>query len=46
MQIDGWKYYNRAMIPKTPPHETPNMYLIDNGDIWKIGGGGDHITPE
>ena len=38
MAIDGWKYYNYAMIPATPPHETPNMHLVENGDIWKIDG--------
>ena len=23
--IHQWKYYNRALIPLTPPHESPNM---------------------
>ena len=39
MQIDGWKYYNRAAIPQTSPHETPDLHLIESGDIWKVGGG-------
>lgn len=39
MQIDGWKYYNHAAIPTTAPHEEPNMAPINNGNIWKIGGG-------
>ena len=38
MQVEGWKYYNHAMIPTTAPHETPNMHPIENGDIWKVGG--------
>ena len=38
MQIDGWKYYNRAAIPQTSPHETPDLHLIESGDIWKVGG--------
>ena len=39
MQIDKWTYYNHAVIPKTAPHEKPDMRPIENGDIWKIGGG-------
>lgn len=39
MEIDGWKYYNHAVIPTTAPHEEANMEPIDNGYIWKIGGG-------
>lgn len=39
MKIDGWKYYNHAAIPTTAPHEEPNMIPINDGSIWKIGGG-------
>ena len=39
MKVKGWKYYNHAAIPTTPPYETPNLEPIKNGDIWKIGGG-------
>lgn len=39
MEIDGWKYYNHAAIPTSAPHEKPNMEPIDDGYIWKIGGG-------
>ncbi len=39
MQIEGWKYYNHAMIPAISPHETPAMRPVENGDIWKAGGG-------
>lgn len=39
MQIDGWKYYNHAVVPTTAPHEEPNMLPIKNGNIWKLGGG-------
>lgn len=38
MQIDGWKYYNHAIIPTTAPHEEPNMIPINDGSIWRIGG--------
>lgn len=31
----GWKYYNHAMIPDTPPHESINTDKIEDGSIWK-----------
>lgn len=39
MKIKGWKYYNYAVIPTTPPHEIADMTDVKNGHIWKIGGG-------
>lgn len=39
MKIDGWKYYNRAAIPTTPPHTAPDMTPITDGRIWQIDGG-------
>ena len=39
MQINGWKYYNHAVIPTTAPHEIPDISPISDGGIWKIGGG-------
>lgn len=39
MEIKGWKYYNHAVIPSTPPHEVVDMTDVNNGDIWKIDGG-------
>ena len=38
MRMEGWKYYNHAMIPAVPPHEAPDMRPIENGNIWKRGG--------
>lgn len=38
MQIDGWKYYNHAVVPKASPHEEPDMLPVENGDVWKAGG--------
>ena len=38
MQVEGWKYYNHAMIPTTAPHEMPDTSLIESGAIWKAGG--------
>lgn len=40
MHIDGWRYYNHAMIPTCAPHEEPNLTPIKNGDIWKKTTGG------
>ena len=39
MQVEGWRYYNHAMIPTTAPHENADISAVENGDIWKIGGG-------
>ncbi len=43
MTIDGWKYYNHAAIPTCAPHEMPNLKPVEDGSIWKIGGGGLHL---
>ena len=40
MQVEGWRYYNHAMIPAIAPNETADMHPIENGDIWKNWGGG------
>lgn len=37
MQVEGWRYYNHAMVPTTAPHETPDMRPIESGAIWKGG---------
>lgn len=34
-ELKDWKYYNHAMIPNVPPHITPDLSCIENGDIWK-----------
>lgn len=39
MKIDGWKYYNHAMIPTTAPHEEVDLRPIEEGNIWKNGDG-------
>ncbi len=38
MDIDGWKYYNHAAIPTTPPHLEPDLRPIKDGTIWKLNG--------
>ncbi len=34
MAIEGWTYYNHAMIPTTPPHSTVNLDPIVSKRIW------------
>lgn len=36
MNIEGWEYYNHAMIPTTAPHEVPDMTGVQNGSFWKM----------
>ncbi|MBQ8525169.1 MAG: hypothetical protein IJ460_00390 [Clostridia bacterium] len=39
MKIDGWKYYNHAVIPDCAPHDTPDINPVIDGSIWQIDGG-------
>lgn len=41
MSINGWKYYNHAMIPTGSPDEEVDTSSIENGEIWRDSGGGD-----
>ena len=36
MKINGWRYYEHAALPATPPHVNPDITPINSGDIWKI----------
>ncbi|MBE5754575.1 MAG: hypothetical protein E7340_04530 [Clostridiales bacterium] len=33
--MEGWKYYNHAVIPTCAPHEVPDLEPIKSGQIWK-----------
>lgn len=33
--IEGWKYYNHAMIPTNAPHLEVDLRSLQNGEIWK-----------
>ena len=35
----SWKYYNHAMIPNCAPHEVPDMKSVEDGSVWRGGGG-------
>ncbi|MFA5383179.1 MAG: hypothetical protein WC364_00660 [Eubacteriales bacterium] len=30
----GWRIYNRALLPSTPPHEEPNIAALYNSNKW------------
>jgi len=34
-KYDGWKYYNHALVPTSPPHISPNVEVLKDKDIWK-----------
>ena len=36
MGIDGWKYYNHAIVSDVAPLEEVNLRPIKDGSIWKI----------
>ena len=36
MSVEGWKYYNNAIIPTTPPHEEVSPLSIQKATNWKI----------
>ena len=42
MSVQGWKYYNHAMIPDGRPDQEPDLTPVENGEIWSnVHGGGD-----
>ena len=36
--MPDWKYYNHAAVPITPPHQTPDLTPLENGELWRLGG--------
>ena len=34
--IEGWRYYNHAIVPTTLPHEEINKAPLEDGSIWEI----------
>ena len=34
--MNGWFYYNHAMVPDCSPEETPDLKPILDGSIWKL----------
>lgn len=35
MLVNGWRYYNHAAVPTTPPHIEPDLTPIKNGAVWR-----------
>lgn len=35
--INGWKLYNNALLPTTPPHQEPNINELKRNNPWKLG---------
>lgn len=40
MSVEGWKYYNHAMIPDCAPHEEADISPVRSGEIWQNCRGG------
>lgn len=38
MNIKGWKCYNHAVVPSTPPTVETDISCVEHGDVWKLGG--------
>lgn len=38
MPMASWKYYNRAVLPNTPPHRSPDLTPVLENRIWKEEG--------
>lgn len=39
-EMNGWKYYNHALLPETSPLEEPDLSSILDNSIWKNQSGG------
>lgn len=37
MAVDGWRYYNHAMVPTCAIYERPNLNPLRDGSIWSEG---------
>ena len=40
MSVQGWRYYNHAMIPEGQPNTEPDLKPIESGEIWADVHGG------
>lgn len=32
--VDGWRYYNHALLPNCAPHEAPDIARLENKEFW------------
>lgn len=37
--MNGWVYYNHAVIPECSPHEEPDTATLSDGSLWKRSDG-------
>lgn len=37
--VEGWKYYNHALLPSTAPHVVPDVSKMTSKDFWKTKDG-------
>lgn len=37
--VDGWRYYNHALLPKCAPHEVPDISQLTHNEFWKNNDG-------
>ncbi|MED4600755.1 hypothetical protein P9314_08560 [Paenibacillus validus] len=37
--MNGWKYYNHAIIASTPPHVNPDIKCVNDGSVWGFSKG-------
>ena len=44
MEVNGWRYYNHAALPDVAPHVNVNLTPLNDGSIWKMGGGQSPIS--
>ncbi|MDU6359648.1 MAG: hypothetical protein E6590_06710 [Clostridiales bacterium] len=35
--LEGWKYYNHALLPETPPHKNPDIQQLRKRGKWDKG---------
>lgn len=33
--LQGWRYYNHAIVPSVAPHVTPDLTIFKSAEIWK-----------
>lgn len=37
--LNGWRYYNHALLPNCAPHECPDVSRISDNDFWSTSSG-------
>ncbi|SEA81430.1 hypothetical protein SAMN05216349_13118 [Oribacterium sp. KHPX15] len=37
--VEGWRYYNHALLPTTVLHDEPDVEKLNNKNLWTGWGG-------